>query len=190
MSFSSYDVERRTSKNKFYKQLLVLIDWVEIEKEISLYYTVGQSATGQPAYPGLLLFKMLLVGYWNGGLSDRLIEEMANENLSVMLFLGLNLEDSVPDHSVIARFRKRLTENDGFESLLNVVNSQIQAKGLSIEKGTSVDASITDSERKPRGKKTYEIAVDRKEDEVSEQEQNKQVFPLSIKNVSLRQCRQ
>ncbi|MCX8519875.1 MAG: transposase, partial [Methylophilaceae bacterium] len=63
-----------------------------------------------PAYSGLLLFKMLLVGIWYGGLSDERVEAMANEKLSVMRFLGFSLEDDVPDHSVLSRFRTRLTE--------------------------------------------------------------------------------
>jgi len=30
---------------------------------------------GGPAYPGLLLFKMLLVGLWHGDLSDESVED-------------------------------------------------------------------------------------------------------------------
>ena len=59
---------------------------------------------------GLLLFKMLLTGIWHGGLSDESVEDMANANLHVMRFLGLSLEDDVPDHSVLSRFRTRLTQ--------------------------------------------------------------------------------
>ncbi|MEZ5679120.1 MAG: transposase [Nitrosomonas sp.] len=50
--------------------------------------------TGRPAYPGLLLFKMLLVSLWHGGLSDKSVEDIANANLNVMRFLGLDLEDT------------------------------------------------------------------------------------------------
>ena len=62
----------------------------------------GKSNT--PAYPGLLLFKLLLIGIWNDGLSDEAVEDMANSNLHVMRFLGLALEDDVPDHSVLSWF--------------------------------------------------------------------------------------
>ena len=43
---------------------------------------------------------MLLVGIWQNGLSDEAVEDMANASLHVMRFLGLSLEDDVPDHSV------------------------------------------------------------------------------------------
>ncbi len=34
MSFASYDVDRRTSKNKFFKEIDTLIDWLPIEREL------------------------------------------------------------------------------------------------------------------------------------------------------------
>ena len=66
-----------------------------------------------PAYPGLLLFKMLLVGIWNDGLNDEAVEDMANSNLHIMRFLGLFLEDDAPDHSMLSRSRTRLTAAQG-----------------------------------------------------------------------------
>ncbi len=53
--------------------------------------------------------QMLLIGLWHGGISDESVEDMANANLHVMKFLGLDMEDDVPDHSVLSRFRTRLT---------------------------------------------------------------------------------
>lgn len=84
-----------------------MIDWQPIEKDIAQHYAPSNDATGRPAYSGLLLFKMLLVGIWHGGLSDEAVKDMANSNLHVMRFLGLYLEDEVPDHSVLSRFRTR-----------------------------------------------------------------------------------
>lgn len=37
------------------------------------------SALGRPAWSGLLLFKMLLVGIWKGGLSDEPVESIDSE---------------------------------------------------------------------------------------------------------------
>src|SRR6187431_1668617 len=99
MSFSEFDVTRRTRKGNLLNQIDQLIDWKPIEQAIAQHYAPTSDATGRPAYPGLLLFKMLLAGIWNGGLSDEAVEDMANSNLHVMHFLGLCLEDDVPDHS-------------------------------------------------------------------------------------------
>ena len=43
-----------------------------------------------------------------------------------------------------------------------------------VKTGVKVDATITDSPRKPKGKSTYQIAEDRKEDEVNDTEKEKQ----------------
>ena len=69
---------------------------------------------GRPAYRGLLLFKMLLIGIWYD-LSDEKVEESVNDSLSMMRFCDLETEDSVPDHSVLSRFRTELTEKRAFD---------------------------------------------------------------------------
>jgi IS5 family transposase len=81
-----------------------------------------------------------------------------------MQFVGLTLEDEVPDNSVLSRFRTTLTQKNAYEPLMDLINGQLEAKGIVLKKGAIVDASITDSPRKPRGKKEYEqVATDREE---------------------------
>jgi len=185
MSFSAAYVQKRTSKNTFYSQINTIIDWQTIDNEISRFYTSGKDATGKPSHSGLLLFKMLLVGYWNGGLSDRDVEEMVMENLSAMAFCGLQLESNVPDHSCLSRFRSKLAENEGFEALLTQINKQLEAHHILVKTGVKIDASLTDTLRKPRGKATYKIAEDRKEDEVEKEEIEQQ--SADIKSVRIYQ---
>jgi len=180
MSFSTAFVKKRTAKNTFYGHINTIVNWQDIDNEIVKYYSVGKSATGKPSYSGLLLFKMLLVGVWSGNLSDRLVEEMVNENLSAMQFCGLELEDEVPDHSGLSRFRSLLAKNNAFESIMNLINKQLEQHEIVVKTGVKIDASITDSPRKPRGKTTYQIAEDRKEDEVSEAEKDKQTADIKL----------
>ncbi|WP_394809293.1 transposase [Nitrosomonas sp.] len=82
---------------------------------------------------------------WPGGLSDEAVEDMANSNLHVMRFLGLNLEDDVPDHSVLSRFRTRLIALAAWDGLLAIINGQIQTHGVMVTQGCHVDVSITHS---------------------------------------------
>jgi IS5 family transposase len=177
MSFGGLYVERRTRKNRFFKSINEIIDWVSIDKEISKIYRKGRSVDGRPSYSGLLLFKMLLISYWYG-LSDEMTEEMVNENLSAMMFCGLQIEDEVPDHSTLSRFRKELTEKKSFDRMLKKINKQLEDKKIKISKGKGiVDASITESPWQPKGKTTYQIAEDRKEDERKQEdidEENRQ----------------
>lgn len=179
MSFSIYDVERRTAKNTFFKQMNIIINWKSISSIINAGYKVGISATGKPSYDGLLLFKMLLIGIWYD-LSDRDVEDMVNENLSAMKFCGLQLENDVPDHSVLCKFRKQLTENKTIELLFNEINLQLENHGIIVKSGCKIDATVTESERRPKKKTTFEIAEDRKEDEISEDEISKQTTEIEL----------
>ena len=165
MSFSEYYVNRRTRKNTFLKQINAIIDWTPIEKEINKVYKKGKSVDGRPSYPGILLFKMQLLQIWYQ-LSDPGVEDMVNDSLSAMLFCGLDLESEVPDHSTLSRFRSELVEKKAYDRLLRKINKQLKSKGIMIKTGRAkIDASITDSPWSPKGKKQYEIAIDREENE-------------------------
>lgn len=54
------------------------------------------------AYSVAVLFKMLLVEIWNGGLYDESMDDIVNSNLHVMRFMELSLEDDVSDHSMLS----------------------------------------------------------------------------------------
>ncbi|HKM44767.1 MAG TPA: IS5 family transposase [Dysgonamonadaceae bacterium] len=86
----------------------------------------------------------------------------------------MSLEDSVPDHSTLSRFRTELTNSNGMDKILGAFNKQLEKHNVIIQTGIKVDASLTDSLRKPKGNIRYSIVEDRKEDEVNEDEQKKQ----------------
>lgn len=50
MSFSDYDVTRRTRKGNFLKQIDQLIDWSAIEGSIAVYYAPVSNAAGRPLH--------------------------------------------------------------------------------------------------------------------------------------------
>ncbi len=179
MSFSDFYVMHRTRKSNFLNQINQLIDWELIDQIIRKHYNPGKDAAGHPAYSGLLLFKMLMVAIWNGGLSDESIEDMANSNLHVMRFLELALEDDVPDHSVLSRFRTALTKANAWDGLLKEMNRQIESLNVTLSSGCHVDASITHNPRKPKTKPTYEIVIDRNEsDDESEAQADMKVIEV------------
>lgn len=163
LSFSSLSINKRKLKTDFFDQMNLLIDWNSIEQTVQKHYSKGLSVDGRPSYSGLLLFKMSLLQTWYG-LSDYAVEEQVNDSLSFMKFVGLTLEDSVPDNTVLSKFRTTLTAANAYEQLLSNINNQLEKKQILVKKGSIVDASITDTLRKPRGKKEYEIVEDRQEE--------------------------
>lgn len=161
-SFVSVLVSHRKTRKEFLVQIDKLLDWSSIEKLIKQYYNKGRSADGRKSYPGILLFKMSLLQFWYG-LSDYEVEDQCNDSISFSRFVGVPLEEKIPDHSVLSRFRTALTKAHAIEPLFEEINRQLTLHGLIVHTGSIVDASITSSPRRPRGKKEYEITEDRKE---------------------------
>jgi transposase, IS5 family len=114
-----------------------LIDWVAVGAVLSGIYG---STTGRPSYPPLVLLKVLLLQGWYG-LSDPGMEEALADRLSFRRFIGLGLEDAVPDHSTISRFRTLLMQRGLADRVFAEVNRQIEAKGVVIKSGTIIDAT-------------------------------------------------
>ena len=178
LSFSSIAISTRKVKNDFFNQINLLVNWSLIDQEIKKHYNKGHSVAGRRSYSGLLLFKMSLLQTWYN-LSDYEVEDRVNDSLSFMHFVGLTIEDSVPDNTVLSRFRTEMTKQNAYEKLMIMINTQLENKGILLKKGAIIDASITDSPRKPRGKKEFEIVEDRADEEVDLSDTNSIIKPAS-----------
>lgn len=173
VGFADLAVARRKIKSEFFDQVNKVVDWHPLSAIIDKHYVKGTSATGTPAYDGLLLFKMSLLQTWYG-LSDYEVEERLNDSISFSRFVGLSLESKSPDHSVLSRFRTHLTSKGAYEQLFRELNRQLEAHKVIIKSGAIVDASITPTPLKPKGKTTYEVATDRAEEPRQQQEVDKE----------------
>ena len=122
-SFIGVDVARRTRRNKFLQQIDTLINWAVFARELyKVHKRSIQDTAGRLAYNLSVFFKMTLLQTWYT-LSDYGVAEQVNDSLFCMRFCGLQLEDQVPDHSVVCRFRKALNQSGGWEALLEQINS-------------------------------------------------------------------
>lgn len=161
-SFADVVLGQRKVKQAFFSQIDKLIDWTPIRGIIEIAYTKGYKHTGRPSYDSLILFKIELLRTWFG-LSDGEVEEQVNDRLSFSRFVGLGLEDTAPDSTTVCRFRNTLVEADLYDMVLNEINRQLSAQGVIVKRGAIVDASITDTPRRLRGRKEYEVVEDRNE---------------------------
>lgn len=169
LGFADFMVERRKIKQDFFNQVNLLIDWRLISNIINKNYQKGESATGRASYDGLVLFKMALLQTWYG-LSDYEVEDRVNDSISFSRFVGISLDESVPDHSVLSRFRTELTKKGAYEKIFKAFNKQLDKHKILVKTGAIIDASIVDSPLKPKGTASYEIENDRAEQERSDQQ--------------------
>ena len=171
LGFADFMVEKRKIKQDFFNQVNLMVDWRLVSNIINKHYQKGNSATGRPSYDGLVLFKMSLLQTWYG-LSDYEVEDRVNDSISFSRFVGISLDDTVPDHSVLSRFRTEMTQKGVYEKLFKAMNKQLEKHKIIVKKGAIVDASIIDSPLKPKGQTTFEIATDRSEDQRSDEEKD------------------
>jgi IS5 family transposase len=60
-----------------------------------------------------------------------------------MKFCDLTIEDSVPGHSTLSRFKKELRDKDAYERILQKFTKQLESKNLYVEVGTArIDAQL------------------------------------------------
>jgi transposase, IS5 family len=138
-------ISAQAGRNRRLQRIDELIEWAAVESQLSAIYAAGE---GRPAYRPLVLFKALLLAQWYQ-LSDPGLEEALSDRLSFRRFVGLALEEEVPDHSTLSRFRAQLARRGLGEQLLETINQQLERRGLIIKRGTILDATLVDAAVNP-----------------------------------------
>jgi transposase, IS5 family len=145
MSLAEGLVKRRGGQNQALERMGRALEWQRLERELSEIYS---AAEGRPAYPPLLMFRCLLLQQWYR-LSDAELEEALADRLSFRRFAGLALDQEVPDHSTVCRFRAQLAARRLGERLFAEVNRQFEAQGLLLKRGSLIDASLVRASVRP-----------------------------------------
>jgi len=149
MSLADYTLsQRKTIKTKL-DEINEIIDWAPFERLLKKHMKRQPNAVGNPAYPAIVMFKCILLQRLYD-ISDKQLEESLMDRISFLHFAGLKLEDDVPDHTTICRFRNALAHKNLGQKLLDLFTAQLNEKGFNLKKGIAVDASIIRSSRHPR----------------------------------------
>ncbi len=119
--------------------------WYRFEK---LLGRLRDEGPGRAGYRPLAMFKALLLQSLYG-LSDPELEEALGDRLSFRRFVSLSLEDEVPDHTTICRFRNRLIEAGLLEKLFTELDRQLEAAGVILRRGTMLDATLIETVSAP-----------------------------------------
>lgn len=128
------------------RRLEGLVRWYRFDKLLS---PLRDDGPGRAAWPPLVLFKALLLGALYG-LSERELEAALDDRFSFRRFVGLGLEEGVPDHSVLNRFRNELVGLGLFAKLFVELDRQLEAAGVILKRGTMLDATVLETVSRPR----------------------------------------
>jgi transposase, IS5 family len=138
-------LEKLSKKQDPLEQLSTHIDFEFFRKPLKKFFDKDSdhSKGGRPAYDYVLMFKILILQrYYN--VSDDAIEYAILDRLSFMRFLGLGINNPVPDAKTIWLFRDKLTGSGMVEKLFGHLDKQLDKDGIIVHKGKLVDASIVE----------------------------------------------
>ena len=100
-----------------------------------------KSNAGCKPWDAIVMFKaILLCALYN--LSDDQVEYQMRDRLSFVRFLGLALEDKVPDAKTVWLYREQLSQAGLIEALFGDFDAHLKGQGYRARGGQIVDASI------------------------------------------------
>ena len=123
------------------------INWEAFRPDLArMHEKERKSNAGARAIDVVLMFKVLVLQQLHN-LSDERIEYQIRDRLSFMRFLGLQLEDRVPDAKTVWLFRERLKEMKLVEVLFARFHEQLAVQGYVARAGQMIDATFVEVPR-------------------------------------------
>jgi IS5 family transposase len=102
-----------------------------------------KSPAGRKPFDELLMFKTLVLQRLYN-LSDHQVEFQIKDRLSFQRFLGLGMEDSIPDEKTVWAFREQLSKAGLEKALFTQFERFLQRRGLKTREGSIVDATLVE----------------------------------------------
>lgn len=142
-SFFDLAIQQRGATNKVLETISRTVDFAPAEQRIAATYAGG----GRPACRVAVLLRVMILQHLYN-LSDPQAEEQIKDRLSFQKFVQLAPDEAVPDETTICRFRRRLIDGGLHQSLLGMLNEQLEERGYILKTTTIVDATIIESSRR------------------------------------------
>ena len=120
-------MESLMPEKHFLRDLDRLVDFSFVYDKVAELY----SNTGRRSVDPVVIVKMMLLGYLYGIDSERRLEQEVQVNIAYRWFLGINLDEPVPDHSTFSQLRRRKFNGTTlFEDIFEQVVRLCIEKGL------------------------------------------------------------
>ena len=124
-----------------------VVDW-EIFRPVldKAFYHEPKGPGGRPPIDRVLMFKTVMLQQWYH-IADDKAEYMINDRLSFQRFLGLTLNDKVPDAKTLWAFKEQLKESGADLELFTMFTQMMETEGIITREGSLFDASFVDVPR-------------------------------------------
>ena len=131
---------RKSRRELFLDEMEKVVPWSALESLVRPHY--AKAGNGRQPVGFSIMLRTYFVQQWFN-LSDPGVEELLYESPVIRRFIGVDLGiAAAPDETTILRFRHLLEQHDLGGLMLDAVNMHLEAKGIKIQTGTIVDATI------------------------------------------------
>ena len=133
------------------------IDW-EMFRPIleNAFRSEPKGPGGRPQIDRVMMFKIVMLQKWYH-IADDMTEYVINDRLSFQRFLGMTLDDRVPDAKTIWAFKEKLKEDNTDLELFDLFTRQMENQGVITREGSIVDAAFVDVPRQRNTRRENEI---------------------------------
>jgi len=135
----------RSASHPFYERLNQLLAKHDFDRFVEgICQRFYAAIMGRPGLAPGIYFRLLLVGYFEGIDSERGIAWRAGDSLSIREFVGIPLNEGVPDHTTISRTR-RLIDLETHRQVFAWVLELLADVGLVKGKRMGIDATTLEA---------------------------------------------
>jgi transposase len=122
-----YTIEDLMPKEHFLRDLYETIDFDFVYDRVEHLY----SKVGRPSIDSVIIAKLFLIGYLYDIHSERKLMNETQVNIAYRWFLGIDLDEAVPDHSTLSQLRRRkFNESRIFEDIFDEIVRKCVEIGL------------------------------------------------------------
>ncbi len=138
--YLSFSLDAAVPEKHVVRRLAAAVDFGFVGSLVGKYY----SHTGQPSVDPVVLFKLWLLGYLFNIRSERRLCEEAALNLAWRWFLGYELDEPLPDHSVLTKARRRFGTRV-YELFFRRIVQLCEERGLVQGDVLFIDSTLSDA---------------------------------------------
>lgn len=153
---------KKTRREQFLEDMDNVIPWQELVEVIEPHYPKS-GGRGRPPVGIERMLRIYFVQHWFN-LSDPAVEEALYDSNAMRGFVGIDLgREPVPDETTVCKFRHLLEKYNLAPRLFQAINHYLAMKGIRVNSGTIVDASIvsapssTKNKRKERDPEMHQV---------------------------------
>ena len=123
---ATIDLESFVAEDHLLRRIDRVLDLSFVHELTAERYATGK---GRPSIDPEVFFRMQLLAYLHGIMSERQLCQDIHDNLAYRWFCRIAIQDDVPDHSSLTRIRDRLGE-DIIEVVFRRIVNRCKEKGL------------------------------------------------------------